>query len=96
MMKRGCRDGELKAGGGWSGKMNGTADKEENEAFFHIFRTSAVGAGAGRIAGRMKAFHRRKSAEHGKDGPFGFFTAAAYGCLLPGKTYPALARRGVP
>lgn len=37
MVERGCRDGELKAGGGWSGKMNGTADKEENEAFFHIF-----------------------------------------------------------
>lgn len=37
MMKRGCRGGELKAEGGWSGKMNGTADKEENEAFFHIF-----------------------------------------------------------
>ena len=37
MMKRGCRDGELKAGGGCSGKMTGTADKEEIEAFFLIF-----------------------------------------------------------
>jgi len=44
--------------------MNGTADKDENEAFFRIFfRTSSVGAGAG----RMKVFLHRKSAECGKD-----------------------------
>jgi hypothetical protein len=44
MMERGCRDGELKAGGGWSGKMNGTADKEENEAFFLIFQDFRCGS----------------------------------------------------